>query len=440
MGWDSSKTHEDIALSGTGDVTATATSNVSPKSTIGADGASSGKKYFEIRVNARTSNSDFGFGICGPDTTEDDRAGGTADAWAWCGNSYARHDGANVAYVYGIAANTTIRVAVDIDNGKMYFGRDANWLNGSNPAAGTSPQVTDADIATVGTLFPHASLPVYNNGGTLRTTEGDFQYAPPTGFDAWESGGSATNYTLTAGGGSFAETGTAATLSKEAAAELTIEADAAAFSVTGAAVSFAREMVISAGAGEFALSGSAADISVGAILSAAPGAFVLSGTAAGFTHDRNLLAVAGGYAVTGNAAGLSTTSSPVLDCAPGAAAVSGPAAGLFFSRKIESAGGAFALSGVPVDFYRGAHIQAGAGSVVAGGLAVELCASRTVPSGAGAFAVVGESVAFGYSGFVLPSGRVSLMLSARQPAVSLTTRKPGVLLTARAPGVSLVAR
>ena len=90
--------------------------------------------------------------------------------------------------------NTIINIALDMDNGKAYFGINGTYMNSSNPADGTNSfslhtdytsGVTFAcglDAATVEWNFgnPSFSISSGNNDGKY----GNFEYAPPSGYYA----------------------------------------------------------------------------------------------------------------------------------------------------------------------------------------------------------------------------------------------------------------
>jgi hypothetical protein len=73
--------------------------------------------------------------------------------------------------------------AFDLDNNKIFFGKNGTWFNSSDPAAGTSPAYT----LTAGTYCPIAR-PYNANlvGASFANNFGQrpFSYTPPTGFVA----------------------------------------------------------------------------------------------------------------------------------------------------------------------------------------------------------------------------------------------------------------
>ena len=81
--------------------------------------------------------------------------------------------------------NDVFALAVDFSAGKIWFGLNNVWSDGSSPATGTSPIVSFTP-ATVGALFPAMSL--YDLGvWTLQSTVATQKYAAPSGFKAWDA-------------------------------------------------------------------------------------------------------------------------------------------------------------------------------------------------------------------------------------------------------------
>ena len=100
--------------------------------------------------------------------------------------------GSNSYSTYG--NNTIINLALDMDNGKAYFGIDGTYINSSNPANGTNSFALHSDYTT-GVTFacgldsataewnfgnPPFTISSGNNDGLY----GNFEYAPPSGYYA----------------------------------------------------------------------------------------------------------------------------------------------------------------------------------------------------------------------------------------------------------------
>tara|TARA_R110001583_G_scaffold20436_5_gene78812 strand:+ start:6571 stop:8895 length:2325 start_codon:yes stop_codon:yes gene_type:complete len=89
--------------------------------------------------------------------------------------------GSGSAYIGSAIANgNTVGVAIDSDNGKIYFAKNNTWGNSGNPLNGTNPAATFT--ATDGwrpiIYGPSGAVQTFNFG------QKDFAYTPPSGFSA----------------------------------------------------------------------------------------------------------------------------------------------------------------------------------------------------------------------------------------------------------------
>ena len=111
------------------------------------------------------------------------------DAAAGCGYAYRRGGaifigGSNVGAVTALSAGDVVGVAIDINNGDVWFSRNGTWTQG-DPATGDSPEGSGL---SAGTYYPGAT----SEAGaamkvTLRTLNADFTGTKPAGFQSWAS-------------------------------------------------------------------------------------------------------------------------------------------------------------------------------------------------------------------------------------------------------------
>jgi hypothetical protein len=159
---------------------------------------SSGKWYWEIAVSALG----YGTGIGIADNVSVNTTGPSSAATrtyqfgSWFnsfnggvvqyGTSQAVLAGTNWTAASQPAANDIIMVAVDMDNGSMWVGKNGTWFNSSgtaNPATNTDPRWTSL---TGTTWFPYMAGYGTASPVTCRANFGQraFSYTPPTGFSA----------------------------------------------------------------------------------------------------------------------------------------------------------------------------------------------------------------------------------------------------------------
>lgn len=155
------------------------------------------------------------------------------------------------------------------------------------------------------------------------------------------SGGAA--YTLTADSGSFALTGTAASL----LAGRKLTADAGSFTLTGTGANTLFGRKLTAEAASFALTGADAALKAGRLLSAEAGSFALTGTDATLTYEPagsyTLTADSGSFTLTGGDVGL--IAARVLSAEAGSFALTGSDAALLFGRRLQADAAVFSLVG-----------------------------------------------------------------------------------------------
>ncbi len=169
--WNASDKHASITLTG-GDLTATGTALF--ELVRSATGKSAGQWYFEVTVGTAVT---FGTtGIAKAATSTSTWVGGDADSYG-IGPVHTYTNGSSNSTDQTVLDGSVVGVAVDLDAGYIWWAVDGAWINGGDPAAGTSPRYTGLS----GTYFP-ASSP----GAAAHTINATFTFAPPSGFAPWE--------------------------------------------------------------------------------------------------------------------------------------------------------------------------------------------------------------------------------------------------------------
>jgi hypothetical protein len=173
-------------------------------------GVSNGKWYWEVTNTWTSGNAITGTGAMRYDNPNYDAFlsgtdGGISYWYSYAANLIYYFDGSaqtNVAYSNLPIASSgdVISIALDMDNGKIYFGLNGTWRNSSNPATGSNPVSLPSNFIT-GAYTPTATIGsagigtgFYNFGGyteaTISSAEtdangyGTFEYAPPSGYYA----------------------------------------------------------------------------------------------------------------------------------------------------------------------------------------------------------------------------------------------------------------
>lgn len=278
---------------------------------------------------------------------------------------------------------------------------------------------------------------------------------------------------LAAGGGSYAESGTAAGLEHgrrlDAAAgtftesgtaaslEVGYRVDAAAGShaVSGSVATLLRAYVLAAESGSYSESGAAAGLLHGRRVDAGGGSFAQSGAASALVYDRALEAVTGSYAESGSSAGLvvgrvlsgdpgtyvmagstaGLSRARTLPADAGAFVESGSAAGLLRDLRLDAVPGAFVATGAAAGLLRSRQLDAGSGALVLTGAAASLLQARQLAAASGSYAMVGGDVEFRVRGPrpVRPSGDPLLLVEGDAPRVTIDAPIPQMVVEVEAP-------
>jgi hypothetical protein len=217
-----------------------------------------------------------------------------------------------------------------------------------------------------------------------------------------------TTTTLTAVAGSYAVTGTAATLTAQrkdaptpgayaytgTAATLAkgrlINAALGSYALTGTAATFRKDCRLVAAAGSYALTGTAATLRRSVTLTAAVGSYAFTGTAATFATGRGMAAAVGSYLLSGVAAVLKRGLRIVG--AVGSYAHTGTAAALKKGYRSTLTPGSYSITGTAASFLLGRRIAGGAGSYSLTGTAAALRAGRLIGGAVGSYAYTGTAV------------------------------------------------
>ena len=178
--WNPADKYADVVLSN-GDLTAVYSSGgFFYYKTRATSYFTSGKWYWEITLTSLNigNGSEVAVGTDAiPTNTDTTRVGGYATGWSWQLNGYKNNNGTYTNI--GVTANTgdIIQVALDADNGKLWFGKNGTWIVSGDPATAANPIFTGLS----GNLYPMICHS-YNNNWTANFGASAFTYSIPSGF------------------------------------------------------------------------------------------------------------------------------------------------------------------------------------------------------------------------------------------------------------------
>ena len=171
-----------------GNRTATRDSTASPawRSSLTDRTNTSGKRYFEFLINASSAGTPFIIiGIAKPTIPLSNFIGFDADGYGYYRETGTKvNNNAVTAYGDSYAQGDRVGVAYDFSTGSVWFAKNNVWQASGDPVAGTNPAFT----GITGALKAGCSV---NTGTgtadqvTLSAIGSHFNYAPPSGFIAW---------------------------------------------------------------------------------------------------------------------------------------------------------------------------------------------------------------------------------------------------------------
>lgn len=184
-------------------------SNTTPRVAASTFCMSEGKWYWEFVATSVSGQTQVG--VCSDLTDEaaqrlyyPGRDGATGVGFTYgldgAGGCYWAGTGGTPQASYGaVAVGDVCGIALDVDTGKIWVRHNGTWLNSGNPIAGTGMITTLNTGLTwypaIGGSTPQTCIFNFGQDGTFAGTEtaqgnsdsngnGDFYYAPPTGFKA----------------------------------------------------------------------------------------------------------------------------------------------------------------------------------------------------------------------------------------------------------------
>lgn len=144
---------------------------------------SAGKWYFEM-LSGHPAAGFYKLGVANQalDLTTD--PGASTNAWMLDLANGNKQNGSSSAYGSAATATTDVfQCAIDMDNGKIWWGKNGTWFASGDPAAGTNAAFTNL---TGQTVAPSAGVYGTSTSGGAIANFGQrpFAYTPPTGFKA----------------------------------------------------------------------------------------------------------------------------------------------------------------------------------------------------------------------------------------------------------------
>ena len=185
-----------------GNLTVTTTDYIAANGSLGA---SSGKFYWEFKlINSSASNIYAGGGVIKFDGWDGQGQGGSgANTYIYATSGQKVNNGSGSSFGATLTAGDIVGVALDLDNGFLYFSKNGTWQNSGVPTSGASG-TGNAFSSLSGTFAAHLSDPndaqdhdfsinfgqgyfgttQVASAGTAPSEGGIFEYDCPSGYQA----------------------------------------------------------------------------------------------------------------------------------------------------------------------------------------------------------------------------------------------------------------
>jgi len=230
----------------------------------------------------------------------------------------------------------------------------------------------------------------------------------------------ATQYTLTAQGGSYSLTGAQATISRNRQ----LIAQGGTYSYTGAQAvitytPFTTQYTLTAQGGSYTLVGSSATLSRNRQLTAQGGSYAAAGSSVVLRKSKLLLASGGAYTIASPSAIIKRNRT--LTAQGGVYAHAGSSATLLKSRLLIASGGGYSLTGASVGLRRSRSLIAQGGSYSLTGSSAQISRNRRLTAQGGSYSYTGQDATITYTG-----SAVIYTLIAQGGSYSLTGASAGL--------------
>ena len=178
--WNEADKTAGVTLSN-GDLTAT-NGSATWRGVRGTENKSSEKWYCEFTVGSLSNGDGFRLGIATALGILTDL--GDAYGYGYEGDGQKRHNGSEIAYGDAYTTGDIVSMALDLDNGKIWWAKNGVWQAGGDPAVGTN----EAYSGISGTFFPQITFWGGADSVTVNFGSSSFSYSVPSGFNPYETG------------------------------------------------------------------------------------------------------------------------------------------------------------------------------------------------------------------------------------------------------------
>lgn len=176
--WNPNDKSSSVSLSNS-DLTIDITSTNSYKSAKSIYYSSTSKWYWEVTINVDGPDHML-VGVANSSASVENYCGVDTNGWGYYGfNGNLYYNGSPTAYGNQYRAGDIVGVALDMDNGEVYFSVNGTWQNSSDPVSRTAPAFTGIS----GDIYAMCSLYLTGQQLTANFGASSFSYTVPSGFN-----------------------------------------------------------------------------------------------------------------------------------------------------------------------------------------------------------------------------------------------------------------
>jgi hypothetical protein len=142
----------------------------------------SSKWYWEVLITAigNSNNASIRVGVCNPNGVASGLGEGV-NGWCFLGDGRLFHNGSAPSYGVSVTTGDTVMVALDIDAGRIWYGKNGTWMASGNPATNANPSQT---FTTNQSMSPALASGTGTPAYTCNFGQRPFAYTAPSGFRA----------------------------------------------------------------------------------------------------------------------------------------------------------------------------------------------------------------------------------------------------------------
>jgi hypothetical protein len=142
----------------------------------------SSKWYWEVLITAigNSNNASIRVGVCNPNGVASGLGEGL-NGWSFLGDGRVFYNSSASSYGVSVTTGDTVMVALDIDAGRIWYGKNGTWMASGDPATNANPSQTfTANQSMSPALASGTGTPAY----TCNFGQRPFAYTAPSGFKA----------------------------------------------------------------------------------------------------------------------------------------------------------------------------------------------------------------------------------------------------------------